>query len=378
MNSAPSTSTGFGRRARIAAAATALVILAAAAWRILPDDRWEAAPDVAVQLMDGRVIALGELEGQVVLVNFWATWCPPCRLEMPGFQRVYEARADDGFVIVGLSTDIVSDDQIRWFLEQQGIGYPVGRASRYASESYGGPGGVQTLPTSFLIDAEGRIRRVVTGVYDEAELLVDVDGLLREVGREPTGEVAVARRAAPSFLEVEDVGHPLGQTDAPVTVVEFSDYGCAYCGRFAQQTFPQLYREFVEAGRVRWVHVPFILGKFRNSGEATLAAACAAEQGESTYWAVHLGLVRRQPEWRDAGDPLPVFQRYLDAAAGDVGAFTACYEERRPVESLQRADRVGLAAGVGATPTFFVNGRRLEGAAPLEQFREALLAAERE
>jgi peroxiredoxin len=369
----------FGRRGQVAIAVVALVVLAVAAWRMLPDSEWADAPDVAVQLLDGRVVSLGDLDGQVVLLNFWATWCPPCRLEMPGFQRVYDARQDDGFTIVGLSTDIGSDEQVRWFLEQQGIGYPVGRASRYASESYGGPGGVQTLPTSFLIDAKGRIRRTVTGVYDEAELVADVDGLLREAGREPTGEVAVARRAAPpTFLDLAEVGHPMGSDDAPVTVVEFSDYGCAYCGRFTQQTFPRLYQEFVEPGRVRWVHVPFILGKFPHSVEATRAAACAAEQGEDTYWAMHLVLFRRQPEWRDAPDPLPVFRRYLQDAGADAASFTACYEEDRPAESLRAADRVGLAAGVGATPTFFVNGRRVEGAAPLQHFREALLAAERE
>jgi protein-disulfide isomerase/peroxiredoxin len=355
----------------------AVVVLGAVmAWRRVPAPKGERAPDVAVELLDGRVMSLSELEGRVVLVNFWATWCPPCRLEMPGFQRVYEARSDDGFDIVGLSTDVVSDEQIRWFLEQQGIGYPVGRASRYASESYGGPRGVQTLPTSFLVDAEGRIRRTVTGVYEEEALLADVDGLLREAGLEPTGEVARPSRLAPTFLDVEGAGHPLGEADAPITVVEFSDYGCAYCGQFAQQTFPELYREFIQPGRVRWVHVPFILGKFQNSLEATRAAACAAEQGESTYWAVHLGLFRRQPEWRVAADPLPVFRRYLDDAGADVEAFTACYRENRPADALREADRIGLAAGVGATPTFFVNGRRVEGAMPLAQFREALRSVE--
>lgn len=355
-------------------AAGALMALAGAAygWSRTAGVEGERAPAVAVQLLHGGTLSLADLRGQVVLVNFWATWCPPCRVEMPGFQRVYEARRDDGFTILGLSADLISDEQIRWFLRQRGIEYMVGRATRHASESFGG---ANTLPTSILIDARGRIRRTVVGVYEEAQLLSDVDGLLREAGLEPTGEVAAAPRAVPGWMELKNVGHTVGEADAPVTVVEFSDYGCAYCSRFTQQTFPELYAEFVQAGRVRWVHVPFVLGKFANSDRAAVAAYCAAEQGEVAFWSVHMALFRRQPEWRD-GDPLPVFRRYVEDAGGDGESFAACYREDRPRDGLVQADRIAAAAGVAATPTFFIDGKRLEGAAPLAQFRSALLSAE--
>ena len=229
----------------------------------------EPAPEVAVQLMHGGVLSLDDLEGKVVLVNFWATWCPPCRVEMPGFQRVYEARRDDGFEILGLTTDLISDEQIQWFLEQRGISYLVARATRQAAQAFGG---AETLPTSFLIDADGRIRRTVVGVYDEKELLADVDGLLLEAGLEPTGQVAAAPKATtPDWMELKEIGHAIGEDSAAVTVVEFSDYGCAYCSRFTQTTFPQPYSEFIRDGRVRWVHVPFVLGKFPNSDRASVA-----------------------------------------------------------------------------------------------------------
>lgn len=332
----------------------------------------EEAPDVAVQLLHGGIISLADLEGQVVLVNFWATWCPPCRVEMPGFQRVWEARRDDGFTILGLSADRIPDEQIWRFLEQSGIDYMVGRATRHAADSFGG---ARTLPTSILIDTEGRIRRTVVGVYAEEELIADVDGLLREAGVTPTGEVAEAPRAVPDWMDLTEVGHPLGEADAPVTVVEFSDYGCAYCRRFTQETFPELYTEFIAEGRVRWVHMPFVLGKFANSDAASVAASCAAEQGDGSFWAVHMALFRGQPEWR-SGDPLSAFRGYVEEAGGDPSAFTACYEADRPREALDRAARIAAAAGVSATPTFFVDGRRLEGAAPLAEFRRALLRAE--
>lgn len=332
----------------------------------------EKAPAVSVELLHGGTISLEDLRGQVVLVNFWATWCPPCRVEMPGFQRVWEARHDDGFTILGLTTDVIPADQIAWFLEQRGIGYMVARATRAAAESFGG---ARSLPTSILIDADGRIRRTVTGVYAEEDLLADVDGLLLEAGLTPTGELAVAPRTLPGWMELAAVGHPLGDEAASVTVVEFSDYGCSFCRRFSQETFPELYGEFIASGRVRWVHVPYILGKFSNSEAASVAASCAGEQGDALFWAVHMALFRRQPEWR-AGDPLPAFRRYVEEADGDASAFTACYEAGASAESLDRADRIASAAGVAATPTFFINGRRFEGAAPLADFRQALLEAE--
>jgi protein-disulfide isomerase/peroxiredoxin len=359
------------RGAWVVAGALVLVAAVAVGWRLLGGEvEGERAPDVSVQFLDGRVVSLASLEGQVVLVNFWATWCPPCRLEMPGFQRVYEARRDDGFTIVGLSTDQLSEEQIRWFLEQRGIEYPVGRASRYVADAFGG---ARTLPTSFLIDARGRIRREVTGVYDERELVTDVDGLLREAGLEPTGEVAEARREAPTFVDLEGAGHVMGASDAPVTVVEFSDYGCAYCKRFTESTFPGLEREYIETGRVRWVHIPFVLGKFPNSEAATRAAVCAGEQGDAVFQGTHLTLYRRQAEWRSAGDPQPVFRGYVERAGGSAEAFDRCYGGALP--SLAKAERVAMAAGVGATPTFFVDGRRVQGAVPGAEFRRLLETA---
>jgi protein-disulfide isomerase len=177
-------------------------------------------------------------------------------------------------------------------------------------------------------------------------------------------------------MDLKAVGHTLGDEDAPVTVVEFSDYGCAYCRRFTEETFPYLYSEFIQDGRVRWVHVPFVLGKFPHSEEAVLAAACAGEQGSNVFWATHMALFRNQPQWRQ-GDPEPMFRRYVEDAGGDPAAFDACYTEGRPAASLDRAAQIAAAAGVSATPTFFVNGRRVQGAAPLEEFRRALEQAQR-
>ncbi len=367
------------RTLRIAAVTVVgAAVLTVAAYRLLPSlsPAGERAPEINVQRLDGRLVSLSEMRGQVVLLNFWATWCPPCRLEMPGFEQVYEARKDDGFTVLGLSTDYqLSDDQIRWFLEQRGITYPVARATGLASQAYGN---VETLPTSFLIDAKGRIRRTVTGAFDQAELVAVVDSLLREAGREPTGQVAMVRRGAPSWLDLKGVGQVIGSDAAPVSVVEFSDYGCTYCRRFSTEIFPRLYSEFMETGKVRWVHLPFILGKFPNAEEASAAGICAAEQGNDIFWPVHMKLFVRQAEWRAAADPLPVFLSYLEASDGDRAAFESCYHSNRPGTILARVEQLASAAGVAATPTFFVNGQLVQGAVPLAEFRQILEQASSE
>jgi cytochrome c biogenesis protein CcmG, thiol:disulfide interchange protein DsbE len=135
----------------------------------------EPAPDFVVETLDGESIRLSELRGQVVLVNFWATWCPPCRIEMPGFQRVWEDYRDQGFVIVGLSVDQgVRSDVVRW-VGDRGLTFPIAFAPGSVVRSYGG---ASVLPTSILIDTEGRIAHRVQGYYAEPALRAAVRRLL--------------------------------------------------------------------------------------------------------------------------------------------------------------------------------------------------------
>lgn len=139
-----------------------------------------APSEVTVRTFEGERVRLGELRGQVVLVNFWATWCPPCRLEMPGFQDVYEEYRDRGFTVLGLTTESAPREEIRPFLAERGVDYPVARATREVERAFGG---VTALPTSHLIDRKGRIRHTVRGFFAEVALRRAVERLLEEPGR---------------------------------------------------------------------------------------------------------------------------------------------------------------------------------------------------
>jgi cytochrome c biogenesis protein CcmG/thiol:disulfide interchange protein DsbE len=131
----------------------------------------------AFTTLDGSVYSKKDLEGRVVLVNAWATWCAPCVIEMPGFQRVYDDYKDQGFLVLGVSRDHEGVEKVRAFLKEKGITYPVAMA---ADVDLGGITEVQTLPTSYLIGRDGTIRHTVVGIYAGPTLRMAVKRLLAE------------------------------------------------------------------------------------------------------------------------------------------------------------------------------------------------------
>ena len=143
-------------------------------------------PALATTTIDGAPVTRADLLGKVVLVNFWASWCGPCAVEMPAFQRVYAEKKDSGFVILGVWTQDVDVFTMREQLRMGAITYPILVGTPELVESFGGVNG---LPISLLFDRTGHIRKRVFGVFSESALRAEVDGLLRET---------VARRTHPS------------------------------------------------------------------------------------------------------------------------------------------------------------------------------------
>ncbi len=117
------------------------------------------APDFALLGLDGKSIALKDLRGKAVILNFWATWCPPCRAEMAALNQVQQDQADRGLVVLGVN-QLESPQTVQRFMREQGLSFPIALDSvASTSEAYR----VSALPTTYFIDRNGVIQDVVFG-----------------------------------------------------------------------------------------------------------------------------------------------------------------------------------------------------------------------
>ncbi len=122
------------------------------------------APEFTLKTLKGEEISLRDLRGKVVLLNFWATWCPPCKEEMPLFVEVYRKYREKGFEILAVSMDS-KPEPVEKFVREYRFPFPVLMDDGNVSTKYG----VQGLPTSFLIDRDGEVVKVRLGKYKEIE-----------------------------------------------------------------------------------------------------------------------------------------------------------------------------------------------------------------
>jgi peroxiredoxin len=139
------------------------------------------APDFSLNDLNGKKVSLADFRGKAVLLNFWATWCAPCKVEIPWFLKLRDQYAAQGFEIIGVSSDdLDNDDKARFFtqkaeiakfVEQQKMTYPVLLDGDAISHPYGG---VDSLPTSFFIDRKGTVVAQTVGLVSRDEVEADI------------------------------------------------------------------------------------------------------------------------------------------------------------------------------------------------------------
>ena len=133
------------------------------------------APELALTDLQGRPASLADYRGQVVLVNNWATWCPPCKLEMPELQAYYQAHAADGFVVIAIESGEPAD-VVENFVQVFGLTFPVWLDPQgLALEAFAN----FNLPSSYVVDRDGNVRMFWTGMIDQQALEHHVTPLLR-------------------------------------------------------------------------------------------------------------------------------------------------------------------------------------------------------
>jgi len=135
------------------------------------------APDFTLQSLDGKTVHLSDFRGKAILLNFWATWCEPCKVEMPWIVDLQKKYASQGLQVVGVAMDDASPDEITKFTEQMGVNYPVVIGKDEVADSYGG---LPFLPTTFYIGRDGKIVDKVLGIKGRGEIEDDIKKALAE------------------------------------------------------------------------------------------------------------------------------------------------------------------------------------------------------
>lgn len=134
------------------------------------------APNFSMQAVDGKPLDLANYNGKVVLLDFWATWCVPCRSEIPHFVEFQNNYAAQGFQVVGISMDD-GPEPVRKFYQDFKMNYPVGMGTTQLAESYGG---ILGLPVTFLIGRDGHIAAKYVGLTDTGTIQQKAESLLQK------------------------------------------------------------------------------------------------------------------------------------------------------------------------------------------------------
>jgi thiol-disulfide isomerase/thioredoxin len=144
------------------------------------------APDFSLESLDGGTMRLSDLRGKAMLLNFWATWCGPCKIEMPWFVDLQKQYGPQGLQIVGVAMDDASKEDIGKFAKDMGVNYPILIGKEAVGDQYGG---VPALPETFLIGRNGKIVDKIIGLRGKAEI---EDSIKKALDTKPAASQASA------------------------------------------------------------------------------------------------------------------------------------------------------------------------------------------
>ncbi len=159
-----------------------------------PDKERKQAPEFALKDAYGRVVRLSDYRGKVVLLNFWATWCGPCKIEIPWFIDFERRYRDRGFAVIGIAMDDEGWEVVKPYIGRMAINYRIVQGSEEITSLYGG---VEALPTTFMIDRSGKVATVHVGLAGKGDF---EDGIKQLVDASAEAQRAGARSALPAFL----------------------------------------------------------------------------------------------------------------------------------------------------------------------------------
>ncbi len=167
-------------------------------------------------------------------------------------------------------------------------------------------------------------------------------------------------------IEVSADDDPVkGSEDAPVTIIEFSDFECPFCARFYSQTLSQIEKNYIDTGKVKLVYRDFPLSFHQEAQPAAEASECADEQGK--FWEMHDKIFENQQLISDSS-----YKQWATEMGLDTEQFNECLDSGKYASEVQKDFADGQAYGVSGTPAFFINGTKLIGAQPYSKFEEVI------
>ena len=162
----------------------------------------------------------------------------------------------------------------------------------------------------------------------------------------------------------------MGEENAPITIVEYSDFQCPLCKKYYNETFHTIVENYVKTGKVKYVFKQFPLNMHPQAPNAALAAECGLEQGK--FWEIHEALFDHQHEWSGQSNHLDIFKQLAKDKGLNADRFNACLDSGK-FKSVVEADyQEGLNRGIRGTPSFYINEKELVGAQETAKFTELL------
>ena len=205
------------------------------------------------------------------------------------------------------------------------------------------------------------------------EELKEIRKLLEKIEKKGPAQPGKRRRPTTATVTLEKDRPVLGTDDAPVTVVEFTDYQCPYCKRFTQTTFPLLKRDYIDTGKVRWVVRDLPLTFHKNARKAGQSVHCANEQGK--FWAMRDLLFKNSAKLENEH-----LRNYAEQVGLDLTAFDSCLASDRYMNEMDKDSAEAKRVGITGTPSFVIgepkgdqlSGKLVVGAQPLNVFKAAI------
>jgi len=239
-----------------------------------------------------------------------------------------------------------------------------------------------------VIIKKSTLNRLIIGVIVAAVVSAFLGGYV--VGTETSGPSEVIIQGSkdigqtvsnlpPAIFSISLDDDPVrGDPNAQITIVEFSDFQCPFCGRFFTQTLPLIEKNYIETGKAKFVYRDFPLPEIHpNAIPASLAAECADVQG--LFWEYHDKLFENQLQWEnlDKQNVVRTFEQYAEDLGADTDTFNSCLESGKYLDEVQNDLNDGVSYGVTGTPGFFIGNEKIgytmvSGAQPYASFEQLL------